>query len=95
MALRFGVSAVVVAVLIGITALVTNNARTTTRARASTTTSSAATTTPTTAVPAVLPAGCVDTVPPANPNRPTLQVRAAHDDRPGQDLHREALDELR
>ena len=76
MALRFGVSAVIVAVLIGITALVTNNGKKDDNKSASdTTSSSAATTTPTTAVPAVLPAGCVDTVPPANPNRPTRSNR--------------------
>ena len=74
MALRFGVSAVIVAVLIGITVLVTNNGKKDDNKSASaTTSSSAATTTPTTAVPAVLPAGCVDTVPPANPNRPTFK----------------------
>jgi peptidyl-prolyl cis-trans isomerase B (cyclophilin B) len=70
MAIRFGVSLVIVAILIGLTALFTNNKKDNSNANA-TTSSSVATTTPTTAVPAVLPAGCVDTVPPANPNRPT------------------------
>ena len=94
MALRFGVSAVIVAVLIGITVLVTSNnddnksERHRPRRRPTTTT-------PTTAVPAVLPAGCVDDRPAREPEPADLQIRAADDDRPGQDLHREDLDELR
>jgi cyclophilin family peptidyl-prolyl cis-trans isomerase len=73
MALRFGVSAVIVAVLIGITVLVTNNGKKDDNTSASATTSSSVATTTPTAVAAVLPAGCVDTVPPANPDRPTFK----------------------
>ncbi len=68
MALRFGISALIVAILIGITALVSNNKK---DDNPSATTSSSAATTSTTALPATLPAGCVDTAPAANPNRPT------------------------
>src|SRR5262249_37275571 len=67
MALRVGVSAVIVAGLIGVTALVTNNKK-----KDDNKSSSATTTTPSTATPAALPAGCTTKKPAANPNRPKL-----------------------
>ena len=93
MGIRFGVSLVIVAVLIGITALFTNNGNDD-KSSTPPSTSAADTTTPTSAVPAALPAGCVDTVPPANPNRPTFKDAPPMTIDRGQDLHRQALDEL-
>ena len=94
MALRFGVSAVIVAVLIGITALVTSN-KDDNKSASDTTTSSAATTTPDDGCACRPSRGLRRHRPAHGPEPADVQSRAADDDRPGQDLHRDDRDELR